>query len=265
MLDQAGFVAELYESRATLGGGLIASAAPPLKDKLRWYQDYLEHRLANSAVKVSVGTRMGAAHFGGTPPAIVVMAVGGRANGMAIEGIGLPLVHDAYQLLMGDGGALPAPGGEPFIVYGGGETGCESAEYLSERGYSVVLVSRSPARQLARAAEMVYRSVLRKRLASNEHIRIVDNTSITRIAADGQVTLRDKEGTETVVQACGVLIAQGRVPEQALAAQLRAAGIPVVAIGDARQGGRIGDAVHHAYAAVNALCSSAAPLKQLAC
>jgi 2,4-dienoyl-CoA reductase (NADPH2) len=265
MLDQAGFAAELYESRATLGGGLIASAAPPLKDKLRWYQDYLEHRLANSAVKVSVRTRMGAEHFGGVPPAIVVMAVGGRANGMAIDGIGLPIVHDAYQLLMGDGGALPAAGGDPFIVYGGGETGCESAEYLAERGYSVVLVSRSPARQLARAAEMVYRSVLRKRLAENEHIRIVDNSGISKIAADGQVTLRDKDGQESMVQACGVLIAQGRVPEQALAAQLRAAGIPVVAIGDARQGGRIGDAVHHAYAAVNALCSTAAPLKQLAC
>ncbi|MES2320797.1 MAG: FAD-dependent oxidoreductase [Pseudomonadota bacterium] len=265
MLDQAGFTAELYESRATLGGGLIASAAPPLKDKLRWYQDYLEYRLANSKVAVRLGKRIGIEDLGGAAPAIVVIAVGGRAVGMPIDGIGNPNVFDAYQLLMGDGPALPAPGDIPFVVYGGGETGCESAEFLSERGYQVVLVSRSPARQLARAAEMVYRSVLRKRLAANPHIRIVDNSTITSIGADGQITLRDKAGKESTIAAAGVLIAQGRVPEKELVGQLRLAGIPVVAIGDARQGGRIGDAVHHAYAAVNAVCSAAAPLKQLAC
>ena len=107
--------------------------------------------------------------------------------------------------------------------------------------------------------------MLRKRLAANMPIRILDNSTITAIGADGQVRLRGKDGSESVLSAGGVLIAQGRVPDQQLAAQLRAAGIPSVAIGDARQGGRIGDAVHHAYAAVHALCSSAAPVKQLAC
>ncbi len=265
MLDQAGFAAELYESRTTLGGGLIASAAPPLKDKLRWYQDYLEYRLGRSKVAVRLGKRVVMDDLHGAAPAIVVIAVGGRAVGMPIDGIGNPNVFDAYQLLMGDGAALPPPGELPFVVYGGGETGCESAEFLAERGYRVVLISRSPARQLARAAEMVYRSVLRKRLAANPHIRIVDSSTITSIGADGRIALRNKDGVESVIAAAGVLIAQGRVPEKELVGQLRLAGIPVVAIGDARQGGRIGDAVHHAYAAVNAVCSAAAPLKQLAC
>ncbi|MES2899007.1 MAG: FAD-dependent oxidoreductase [Pseudomonadota bacterium] len=265
MLDQAGFAAELYESRATLGGGLIASAAPPLKEKLRWYQDYLEYRLGRSKVAVRMGKRVEIKDLDGKAPAIVVIAVGGRAVGMPIDGIGNPNVFDAYQLLMGDGATLPPPGDLPFVVYGGGETGCESAEFLSERGYQVVLVSRSPQRQLARAAEMIYRSVLRKRLSANPGIRIVDNSTITSIGSDGQIALRDKDGQVSTIASAGVLIAQGRIPEKELVGQLRAAGIPVVAIGDARQGGRIGDAVHHAYAAVNAVCSAAAPLKQLAC
>ena len=37
-----------------------------------------------------------------------------------------------------------------FAVYGGGETGCESAEYLTEQGYDVLLVSRSSLKDLAR-------------------------------------------------------------------------------------------------------------------
>ena len=50
-----------------------------------------------------------------------------------------------------------------------------------------------------------------------------------------------------------------------MTAQLAADGIPVVAIGDALKGGRIGDAVNQAYAAVATLCATGAPLRQLAC
>ena len=38
-----------------------------------------------------------------------------------------------------------------------------------------------------------------------------------------------------------------------------------MAIGDAHKGGRIGDAVHQAYAAVRAVCATGAPALQLAC
>lgn len=268
MLDQAGFKSELYETRATLGGGLIASAAPPFKDKLGWYQRYLEDQLKLSGVSVRLSTKADMTTLDGAKPAIVVMAVGGNAVVLPIEGVGNDIVHDAYEVLMGDSRWLPATGTAPVVVYGGGETGCETAEYLAERGYEVILVSRSPARQLARSAEMIYRSVLTRRLADNPHIRVVDNTAITAIAKNGDVTLETRTGLQvspTVVRASAVLIAQGRHPDTVMTRQLLDAGIPVTAIGDARQGGRIGDAVHHAYAAVQALCATQACVKQLAC
>lgn len=265
MLDQAGFRTELFEARQTLGGGLIASAAPPFKDKLTWYQDYLERRLAASTVKVALATRADVATLAGTKPAIVVVALGAEPVRLPIIGVDCAIVHDAYEVLMGDSSWLPPVGATPMLVYGGGETGCETAEYLSERGHQVVLVSRSPARQLARAAEIVYRSVLRTRLADNPLIRIIDNTSIVAIGADGAVDLQAADGSRTMIEASHVVIAQGRKPDHNMSRHLLEAGIPSVAIGDARQGGRIGDAVHHAYDAVNALCSTQAPLRQLAC
>ena len=265
MLEQAGFKAELYEARATLGGGLIASAAPPFKEKLNWYLDYLEERLQESKIKVMLNTRADIAQMAGEKPAIVVMAVGGHATRMPIDGIDNSIVHEAYELLMGDAAALPPPGELPAVVYGGGETGCEAAEYLGERGYQVVLVSRSPANQLARSAEMMYRGVLRKRLAANPQVRIIDNTSIVAIDANGKLTLQHKDGAVTSLTAGSVLIAQGRKPDARMTEELMANGIPVVAIGDALRGGRIGDAVNQAYAAVVALCATAAPLRQLAC
>ncbi len=265
MLDQAGYKTELYEARASLGGGLIASAAPPFKDKLTWYQDYLEHQLRKSGVEVRLNTTADMHTLSKPRPEIVMLAMGAQALRMNIEGIdSSDRVVDAYEVLMGDSSWLPQPGGAPIVVYGGGETGCETAEYLAERGYEVVLVSRSPAKQLARSAEAIYRGVLLIRLGENAHVRIADNTEIIRIDGD-RLTLKSSEGEESTVECSRLLIAQGRRPDAALATLLTQARIPFTAIGDAHHGGRIGDAVHSGYAAVKALRAQSVTAQQLAC
>jgi NADPH-dependent 2,4-dienoyl-CoA reductase/sulfur reductase-like enzyme len=246
MLNDAGFATTLYEARPVLGGGLIASAAPPLKDKLDWYRRYLEARLAASSVDVRLGAAASIEQLRRETPAIVVLATGGQARALNIAGVSSPIVYDAYELLMNEGAALPAPGVDPVVVYGGGETGCEAAEYLAERGYAVLLVTRSRVDQLARSAEMIYRGVLLKRLAANERIRIVEQTGIESIDNAG-VRLRHAGGEVSSVQTACLLIAQGRDPNAALAAGLAGSGLRTIVIGDARQGGRIGDAVRDAY------------------
>ncbi|MFJ2690107.1 FAD-dependent oxidoreductase [Pseudomonas sp. NPDC087336] len=267
MLQQAGFATELHESREDLGGGLIASAAPPFKDKLTWYLNYLIRQLDKSAVKVHLNSHVDASTLSGpSAPAIVLLAIGGRALRLPIKGIDSSHVRDAYELLMGHTQNFP-PVDEtlPLLVYGGGETGCETAELLSEKGYAVVLVSRSPAKQLARSAEVIYRGVLNTRLASNPRIRIIDNSSIVAIAEDGRVQLQHNDGEHSELQTLGVLIAQGRRPDDTLLNNLLEAGLAVATIGDARKGGRIGDAVHDAYQTVLGLCASDAPMRPLAC
>ena len=265
MLDQAGYKTELYEARASLGGGLIASAAPPFKDKLTWYQNYLEHQLRKSGVEVRLNTTADMHTLSEPRPEIVMLAMGAQALRMNIEGIdSSDRVVDAYEVLMGDSSWLPQPGGAPIVVYGGGETGCETAEYLAERGYEVVLVSRSPAKQLARSAEAIYRGVLLIRLGENAHVRIADNTEIIKIDGD-RLTLKSSEGEESTVECSRLLIAQGRRPDAALATLLTQARIPFTAIGDAHHGGRIGDAVHSGYAAVKALRAQSMAAPQLAC
>jgi 2,4-dienoyl-CoA reductase-like NADH-dependent reductase (Old Yellow Enzyme family)/thioredoxin reductase len=267
MLQQAGFDTELHEGRAALGGGLIASAAPPFKEKLTWYQNYLIEQLGKSSIKVELNSLVDIDTLNrGGKPAIVILANGGHAIRLPIEGIDSPRVRDAYELLMGDTGSLLPPDEHlPVVVYGGGETGCETAELLSEHGYPVVLVSRSPASQLARSAEVVYRGVLKKRLAENPNIRIVDNSSIVRITDDGLVVLEDREGHRSELNASQVLIAQGRRPDDSLLSDLLDAKIPFVTVGDARRGGRIGDAVRDSYHAVLALCATSAEQNAMAC
>ena len=256
MLDQAGYDTEIIEGRATLGGGLIASAAPPFKDKLAWYQTYLERRLAAGRVKVTTGTWADAEMVAARKPDVVFIASGRASPVLPLEGAKSPLVHDAYDLLMGEDAWLGDVGPGVIAVYGGGETGCESAEYLTEQGYDVLLVSRSSLKDLARTAEFIYRGVLLRRLKANTHLRMMGDTTLVRVEGQ-EAVLRDAGGKESRVAVAAVLVAQGRVADTALAADLERRGLQVKVIGDARTGGRIGDAVRDAYEAVAGLVAPA--------
>jgi 2,4-dienoyl-CoA reductase-like NADH-dependent reductase (Old Yellow Enzyme family)/thioredoxin reductase len=265
MLNQAGFDTCLYEARDKLGGGLVASAAPPFKEKLLWYQDYLERSVREQGIDIRLGQAVTIEELRDRHPHVVFLAHGARPIPLDIAGIDNDRVVDAYEVLMGSQVLFPEPDSLPVMIYGGGETGCETAEYLAERGYQVVLVSRSPAKKLARSAETIYRMVLLDRLRANPRIRILDNTHIESINDDGIVTLT-REGESEQMHILRLLIAQGRKPDSRLAEELMATGITHITIGDARRGGRIGDAVHNAHSAVMALCASGtAETRQLEC
>jgi 2,4-dienoyl-CoA reductase (NADPH2) len=250
MLAEAEFDTILYEARDTLGGGLIVSGTPPLKDKLLGYLAYLERRIAASRIRVRLGTRIDSAALARDLPDAVIIASGTASLNFALEGVSQPHVLDAFDLLLGD---ARLPGGTAqAVIYGGGETGCETAEYLAEQGVKVVLVSRSPASKLARGAERLYRSQLRKRLEANPLIEIMENSHIERVGR-AAVAVRGVDGVERSVPAGAVILAQGRRSAPLHEEPLEAAGICVATIGDASRIGRIGEAVSDAYRAVRTL------------
>jgi 2,4-dienoyl-CoA reductase (NADPH2) len=248
----AGFHTELFESRRELGGGLIASATPPHKDKLFWYLDYLRARVLASSIVVRTGTAVQGSEILALNPDVVVLATGAGVLDFPLLGAEGPNAMSAYALLMGEA-KLPPPSSLPIVIYGGGETGCESAEFLTARGYQVILITRSPSRDLARSAEGMYRKHLRARLLANPALTIRDNSTLTSID-DGRVRLVDPSGEHEIPMACCVL-AQGRQTGTALSATLAAAHIPFALAGDVENIGRIGDAVHAARRTVLELAS----------
>ncbi len=254
LLAGCGFRVTLYEARGRLGGGLVASALPPGKDKLFWYLDYLKRQLSGSGVEVRTGTRLDAAALSSLDPAFVVLATGARTRDMPIPGADLAQVHQAYDLLMEDleAAALPAEG--PVVVYGGGETGCETAELLAARGLAVLLVTRSPAKLMARAAEFVYRRRLLEAIAANPRITVLAETHLLSIGPE-RVRLGGPEGLEREVPATAVFLAQGRDPGSDLAGLLAERSVPHAVIGDAADIRRIGEAVNEAYLAVRELAA----------
>lgn len=248
MLDQAGYDVELIERRPTLGGGLTTSATPPSKDKLFWYQNYLLRKLESGGVRISAGESASVESVAARKPDVVVVATGAKPaplegfapNGMRVEG--------ATNVLLGEV-VLGAPDPErPIIIYGGGETGVETAEFLSQFGHKSIVVTRSGAEFLARNAEKMYRISMLRRVHANPAILIAAHTRI--VAADAEsVTLAGPDG-EVHQPAHMLLLAHGFVPDAALADALSEAGLHTIRIGDANRVARIGEAVRQAYQAV---------------
>jgi thioredoxin reductase len=254
LLDQSGFETHLFEARPATGGGIVASASPPGKGKLFWYSTYLANRLEDSGVALHLGARIQPDDVVALSPDIAIVATGTSRIDLPIAGIDHPMVMDAYDLLMGDK-AIGLPQGSHVLVYGGGETGCESAEFCAEMGFKVTLVSRSSADKLARSADAVYRGPLLRRLHSNPQVTIVDSCHVVGISDSGVLLeISGGDGPHTcTVDVDKVLLAQGRQPASAFAGKLEQAGIAISVVGDSKQMGRIGDAVHMAYKAVMAL------------
>lgn len=263
MLAEAGFETHLFEARASLGGGIIASGAPPGKDLLLRYRDYLDMRVRCSAVVVHAGERAEAGALLAMKPDVAVIAAGTKRRSHAIQGVDDPMILEAYDLLMGDIHVSFAPD-EHVVVYGGGETGCEAAEFVAASGAAVTLVTRSRADQLARSAEAVYRMNLVARLASHARITIVDRHHVTSVG-DGVVHLQDVDGQERPIVASRLLLAQGRDPDSDLLAPLVQAGIACHVIGDSRKGGRIGDAVRDGYEAMRAVVARYGTIQPALC
>lgn len=262
-LDLRGFETHLFEARGEVGGGLLVSAAPPFKEPLFWYWHHLKHRLAQSRVHAHMGVRAAEADVLALKPDLVVVATGTRSRPwpLAIEGDLLP-VHDATDVLTGDVAPdmLGAVSGSAVIVYGGGETGCETAEFLAARGFQVKLVTRSALNELARSAESIYRRQLRSRLADNPLIEVIPHGTIAELHNAGLV-VKLASGESRVLCASSLVFAQGRESADELVAGLRAAGVPCEVIGDAHAVGRIGDAVHAGHAAVRKLAANVMPVE----
>jgi 2,4-dienoyl-CoA reductase-like NADH-dependent reductase (Old Yellow Enzyme family)/thioredoxin reductase len=251
LLDQAGFDVTLYEKRERLGGNLITSAVPPGKDKLFWYHKFLVNRIEKSKVKLRVGTLATREAIEANPPDALILAGGSRPAPLDLAAWGNLPTAPAFEVLIEEATVPSSSFEQPIVIYGGGETGTETAEFLAKAGHQVLLVTRSDKKFLARNAEALYRISLLQRLAANPAIRVMDHTKLHSI--DGEHVVLSHDGVLAEQQAAAVLLAHGLVPDNALSDALTGIDLPIIRIGDNVQVARIGEAVRDAYRAVQEL------------
>ena len=192
----------LSEKTNELGGQFILATKPPHKEELQNILDYLRNQMDKLKIAIELQREVTPELVDETNPDAVIVATGAVPIVPSIPGIESRNVVTAWDVLAGKVDVR-----NDAVVIGGGEIGCETAEYLFELGKDVTLVTRRLHFQdLASEMETFNRYLLLKRL-KEEQIRVHTHTSLQEIV-DGGVVVSDDRGkhtlnTETVILAFG--------------------------------------------------------------
>ncbi|MBS1842989.1 MAG: FAD-dependent oxidoreductase [Actinobacteria bacterium] len=186
-----------------------------------------EMLLARGGVELRLGEEADAEGIAALSPDLVVLATGARPYSAAADLGHLPVLG-AWDVLAG---ARPA---RRVLVadWGGGPTGLDTAELLAAEGHEVTLVTAAPMPGFS-----VHQYARHQYLARLERAGVTIASGLELDSAGpGEVRCRSIFAPErrTIFPAEAVVTALGRVPEDALARELHAAGIPHETAGDCR-------------------------------
>ncbi|MDO8472453.1 MAG: FAD-dependent oxidoreductase, partial [Dehalococcoidia bacterium] len=223
----------LYEADKELGGTLQVACLPPYKIVLRDLTGYLARQLKKHRVETRLCVRVTAEKVQAESPDVVVLATGGKPSAPEIPGIEDAKVVQAIDVLTGRSKV-----GRRVVVLGGGETGCETAEFLRQRGHEVTVVTTMAG--IASAVGPSTRPLVLEKL-TDMGIATLAGAKCERIDVDG-VVVRTKEGERCTIMADSVVLAKKANPDKELFQALEGQAREMYLIGDCSKPGRIIDA-----------------------
>lgn len=234
---QRGHKVVLFEATSTLGGLANIAALPPGKGVFATLGTYFSTMLPRAGVDVRLNTKADADAVRALHPDHVIVATGGT-----------PIVPrfcaDSPVVLAQDILTGAAQAGSRVLVIGGGLVGSETAEFLADKGREVTVVELRDG--IALDMEYKTRQMLMPKLAALGVVCLTE-TEVLEIGCNGNVKVKtpylEKElsGFDTVV------VALGYRPDAALCADLAAADIDFVQVGDCKKVGKIINGVWEAF------------------
>jgi 2,4-dienoyl-CoA reductase-like NADH-dependent reductase (Old Yellow Enzyme family)/thioredoxin reductase len=231
--QRAGYRVTLFEKAAQLGGQFALAPLTTGKEPMERPLLALVHAVERSGVDLRIGVEATAEEVTALGPERVIVATGSRPVIPPIPGLDDPLI--AEQVLTGRGDV-----GQRVLILGGGLVGIEMAEQMAGQGKEVVVVELLD--DIARDMEAITRKMTLKRL-ENLPVRIHKGTRLSRIEGGEAYVAVGEAGEESSLgRFDSVLVSVGHRPHDPLSTKLRASGIPVEIIGDAREPRQIFDA-----------------------
>ncbi len=227
----------LFEKAERVGGQLNLAIIPPYKQELRNILQYFETQLRKLRVKTELGREVTPQLVKEVNPDVVIAATGANQLPPTFQVIENSNVVTAWDVL-----ALNAKVGEKVIIAGGKQTGCETAEFLAEKGKDVTIIVGF--RELAADMETETRYLLLQRL-SMAGVNFVYNSRIKEVKADS-VTVIDNNSNIKILKADTVVIALGVTPNDKLSTALQSEVKELYRIGDCVTPAKILEAINEA-------------------
>ncbi len=235
----------LFEQNTRLGGQLELACVPPRKEEMRRFTEYLSHCMKQDAITLRLGEKATPEKILALNPDHVIIAVGAHSFHFQIKGIDQACVCDAWDVLRGSTQVY----GKAAVI-GGGMVGCETAEYLAEKGCQVSVIE-----MMDKIAAGESETILPTLKENYKKYGVAEYPShkVEEIQM-GKVICRNKAEEEVIIDCDFVVLAMGAKPVIFNTTFLEEAKIPFAKIGDCgERAADIANAVRTAYDTVNAI------------
>ncbi len=240
VLASRGFKAVVFERSQSAGGLLKLAGVPPKKDKIDWCIKDMESAARRRGVEIRFDTEATIAALEAINPYAVIAATGGQPIIPDIPGVQNKNVFTVNEILEGEIKLK----GKTVAVIGSGLTGLETAEKLAEDGNHLLVVE-----MLEEIGPGAYHQNLDDVLGRLKENRpeFITSHKLVEIR-EGEIVLEDMKSSRRVTrQVDAVVLAVGVKSDDVLAREMKKRFPRVLVIGDARQPGRIHNAVRDGF------------------
>jgi len=228
----------LFESKDKLGGQLHYANLLPFKDEWNSTLRYFTAQLRKHRVEVRMNESFTAEKVEEDRPDIVVVATGAAALIPDLPGIDSSIVATAIDIITGKKHA-----GQNVVVVGGGATGCETAELLSQKGKQVTVLEMQA--RIGSDYGPMNRWVVIDRLVE-AGIRLETGVKAEEITEKGVKVIRAGQYFE-FFEADTVILALGMVSIDEVASNLEGKIHTVFKIGDAYKPAGFAEAIESGF------------------
>jgi len=234
----------LFEKHSEPGGALLYVCLVPGKEKMRWYLDWIRDQLLELKVDIRLDHAPSVKELRGFD--IVLNATGALSYVPEVAGDASGVVPFEEAMTCPKIACECHPGkrrmrklGKRVLLWGDSYAATDTAAFLADIGKELTIVTEN--REFAADCEVIHMYVLRKRfeqgdaevLSSRPYkhpVTVITSTTVESI--DGNtVVLRDKDFERTTIEVDDVVTCHTR-PLTGLFEELRAAGMPVINVGD---------------------------------
>jgi 2,4-dienoyl-CoA reductase-like NADH-dependent reductase (Old Yellow Enzyme family)/thioredoxin reductase len=233
----------LYEKECRIGGQLNLASIPPDREEIQYLIPYYEEQIKRSGVNLCLGTEITLKEIKEENPDVLIMATGMIPKSWEVKGSNPPHVVQAIDVLSGKEKVHGS-----VLVVGGGSVGCETADFLAQKGYSVSLVEMLD--KIAMDMHPDDRSFLAQKMIEQQ-VDVHLDSKVEGVSPHGVII--SKEGMQKTIDADTIVLAVGSLPNRNVIAGLKMEGnqisidgkqMEVHLIGDCKEPRKILEAIH---------------------
>ncbi len=236
--SQRGHEVTLYEKQESLGGQLRLACKAPFKEGMNEAQRYLKHTLGKTNTKVILGKAVSSDKILSQKPDAVIIATGSRSYLPDMPGIDRSFVFDVRSVY--ENASLEL--GTDIVILGGGDIGCETADFLASKSTNVTIVELCD-EPLKRMKEIPREELLNR--LKEKGVTIVTSCKVIAVE-ENKVIIEDRNGSKKELKADSVIVAVGSVQVKSLFDSLKSSVKEIYLIGDAKEPGNLGAALRSA-------------------